>query len=702
MTIETVLSKLEGVKRAGEGWIARCPAHDDRTPSLSIREADGGVLLHCFAGCTYEQIGGALGPEPAPQPRPVEAYAYVDERGQELFQCRRFEPKTFRQGHVQNGRWVGNLQGVRRVLYRLDRLQATGGGPVYVAEGEKDVHALEAAGLRATCNPMGAGKWRPEYTECLRGFDVVLVRDRDKAGFEHVARVAREMMGVAASVRCVEAAQGKDAADHFGAGFGVDDFVRVDPQQPWETEAPAIPPLVKSDLANARRFARAFGDDLRYCADWDRWLVWRGHRWHEDDAKHSHARNLAQTMTEAMLQDPDPEVRRQGERSQSSGRLAAILREAQAFPGIVVRAAELDAHDELLGVGNGVLDLATGTLVDDPRAYLMTKGVAVDWDPEAECPVFEEFLLAIAKRRPKLVDLLLRALGCSLGGSVKEQKFFLLFGPRGRNGKTTLFETMQMLMGDGLCGGINKRLLRNAASDSARFATSALEGRRFVFANETSAAGSIDAEFIKDFVGSRTMKAERKGKDERQFANRSKLWYGVNAFPAVAWDNSYANRVVAIPLEQSFYDRTDPEWEEGDLPQDKNLQEKIGGELPGVLRLLVEGYGLWKRNGLALPPEVLSLVAAYRAENDSLALWMDERCEVGGSFRVRTDQAYRDYADFVKESRVRGAHRTKKAFKADLLRRRGFREIEPKGFHWLTGLAMKSGAFESDFDQEAE
>lgn len=61
--IEEVLGRLQGVYQTRPGkWVARCPAHDDKTPSLSIREAeDGRVLLYCWAGCPTERVLAALG-----------------------------------------------------------------------------------------------------------------------------------------------------------------------------------------------------------------------------------------------------------------------------------------------------------------------------------------------------------------------------------------------------------------------------------------------------------------------------------------------------------------------------------------------------------------------------------------------------------------------------------------------------------------
>lgn len=61
MNAEAIVARLEGVRRSGSGWMARCPAHADRSPSLSVCEGDGKVLFHCFAGCATEAVCAALG-----------------------------------------------------------------------------------------------------------------------------------------------------------------------------------------------------------------------------------------------------------------------------------------------------------------------------------------------------------------------------------------------------------------------------------------------------------------------------------------------------------------------------------------------------------------------------------------------------------------------------------------------------------------
>jgi hypothetical protein len=212
MRIDEFLNRLEGVKAAASGWMARCPGHDDRKASLSIadRGGDGGILLHCQAGCETSDVVQAMGltwsdlfvhPE-GKRSTIVATYDYRDENGALLYQVVRFEPKDFRQRKPEGGGWVWSIAGVRRVLYRLPELLAAGTGHlVFIPEGERDVETLRAFNFTATTNVGGAGKWKPEYSEFLRGRHVVLLPDNDTPGRAHVAQVAAALTGIAASVR---------------------------------------------------------------------------------------------------------------------------------------------------------------------------------------------------------------------------------------------------------------------------------------------------------------------------------------------------------------------------------------------------------------------------------------------------------------------------------------------------------------------
>lgn len=231
---ETVLSVVDGARTQGAGWIAKCPAHDDKHASLSIAEGDDCVVLKCHAGCTYEQIMSALGLKPSDgfvpkdKDEPEQVYQYVDEHGEVLFEVVRFPGKTFRQ-RQPDGTW--GISGIPRVLYHLPEvLEARGKRWIHVVEGEKDADAIRAAGGVATCNMGGAGSWRPEYTETLRGAHVRIVADKDEPGVKHAEFIAEALQDVAAVVEIVQAAKGKDAYDHLRAGLELEDFVPYNPE----------------------------------------------------------------------------------------------------------------------------------------------------------------------------------------------------------------------------------------------------------------------------------------------------------------------------------------------------------------------------------------------------------------------------------------------------------------------------------------
>ena len=239
-----VLGKLDGVVQHGGYWMARCPAHEDGRASLSVgRGTEQPIVLNCHAGCdaaaVLDAIGLTLADISAPRDRaaaemfhgdPVIAtYDYTDEHGRALFQVCRTALKQFPQRRPGSARrWgIGN---VRRVPYHLPQLleAVRAGRVVHVVEGEKDVEAIERAGGVATCNPGGAGKWREQYDEPFRGAEVVIVADRDEPGRKHAADVAGHLRPVARSVRIAEAATGKDASDHLGAGHGLGEFRAAD------------------------------------------------------------------------------------------------------------------------------------------------------------------------------------------------------------------------------------------------------------------------------------------------------------------------------------------------------------------------------------------------------------------------------------------------------------------------------------------
>ncbi len=203
-------------QQSGDSWKAQCPAHDDRTPSLSINIGnDNKALLHCHAGCPPEAIILKLGltyadlfeKNEAPRTeRKIEAvYPYHNADGDTAFEVVRYSPKAFRQRVPQpDGNYEWNLKGLqpeaKELPYRLPDIQKAVADnplvPVWIVEGEKDANALWQAGLPATCNAGGAGKWTENHTTHLVRAGVRSVRvlaDRDDPGRKHATAVVKSL-----------------------------------------------------------------------------------------------------------------------------------------------------------------------------------------------------------------------------------------------------------------------------------------------------------------------------------------------------------------------------------------------------------------------------------------------------------------------------------------------------------------------------
>jgi hypothetical protein len=210
---------------------SRKPMHR-KAKCLGINITPDGVNFGCsHCGWTGGGYYNGFGKQTDPI---IATYDYHDESGRVLFQKVRTAAKRFWQRRP-NGHdtWTNNLDGVRKVLYGLPRvIKAIGNDEtIFCVEGEKDADNLCKVGVSGTCSPDGAAKpgqrskWRAEYTELLRGGDIVVVPDHDAAGYAHAEATAEALQGSARRVRILKLAdhwpncpEGGDISDWLAAG----------------------------------------------------------------------------------------------------------------------------------------------------------------------------------------------------------------------------------------------------------------------------------------------------------------------------------------------------------------------------------------------------------------------------------------------------------------------------------------------------
>jgi KaiC/GvpD/RAD55 family RecA-like ATPase len=238
-----------GCRGSGHSW--QCPAHEDKSPSLSVTEGDDGrVLLNCHAGCPAENVVAALGLTmsdlfPPREESHIEAvYQYRDEKGAILFEKVRFRPKSFSQRRPDgNGSYVWNLNGVCLAPFRLPELRAAieNGETVYLTEGEKGALALVGLGITATTTGGAKSRW-PDHAPFFKGARVVIVPDNDQAGREYARVAGQDLVKTVAEVRVLELPgipEGGDPFDFVAAGGTVEQLDSLAGEAPlfeeWDT-----------------------------------------------------------------------------------------------------------------------------------------------------------------------------------------------------------------------------------------------------------------------------------------------------------------------------------------------------------------------------------------------------------------------------------------------------------------------------------
>jgi hypothetical protein len=267
MTLDALLTRLVGVRPRGPGrWSAKCPAHDDRSPSLSVREGERGVLLKCFSGCSLDEICRAVQIEPrelfydarpdprasAPRPEEVEkmtTYEVRDPSGTLIALHARRDlnngDKTFTWRQPDGTPGLNGRQTADLPLYGAE-IEWEEKSLRILVEGEKAAEALWRAGFPALGTVTGAhGTPSAASLSVLRGMHVALWPDNDPPGGTHMERIAERLSGIARSIRIIEWAEappGGDAGD-FTERYRTDPMLTervralLDQAKPWRQEA---------------------------------------------------------------------------------------------------------------------------------------------------------------------------------------------------------------------------------------------------------------------------------------------------------------------------------------------------------------------------------------------------------------------------------------------------------------------------------
>ena len=714
-------------KRVGHDWMCLCPAHEDNTPSLSLRDGDDGkIIAHCYAHCTYDQIRDALknklGIEidrsrqraqvfplsPLGRGRVLEVgqklvglpivarYDYHSEEGDYLFSKYRMREigggKTFRILPAKSNPVLYNLPDLKRARFN--------GLPVYLCEGEKDADSVAALGFISTTAPHGAGKddnpgkkWKESYTEALKGLDVVIFADNDEPGIKFAQAVATRIRGIASSVKIVEFPElqpGGDVTDYLKS-YDKEQLLTKIEASPLFVPPQDVKEFALNEFGNGQRFAYYSNGKTKYCEKKASWISFNGKVWKEDTIlSEKFAKEVINLIHKESIFHPTEKQQKAFEgwisKSKKWSGIKNTLYCARSEEGMRIELSELDRHPSLVGqsllnANNGTIDLRTGIIRPHRKEDYLTRISPYDYLPDAQAPRWERFLSEVFENDEQLIEWFQCFIGYVITGESCLRLFAVLYG-KGRNGKSTLVETLSRVLGGDYAKGIPTQSLYAKKEESATSPEIVrLVGTRFAYASEGKEGAKLSTHTVKRFTGDEKITARDLFEKPIDFQPEFTVLFSTNHKPTI--DDTTASiwdRTRLIPFNRRFEDQE----------VDPSLRKTLLSEAPGILNWAVQGAIKFYQRGMNLPDcsAIKDATEHYRSDSDNVQKFLDTMCELGEGYKTQVKTLHLAYVEWSK-SEVADEGLPGKTF-SQKVKEKGFTTV-PGGGHrtFFVGIRLK-------------
>lgn len=398
------------------------------------------------------------------------------------------------------------------------------------------------------------------------------------------------------------------------------------------------------DTGNAQRMNDVFSDSLRYSFTDKRWLYYTGSKWQYDN------KGIVFTCADEILVRMNKEYelwakkdggsmlndfQKHKKKTRSNVAKTAMIREFQHL--VPIAPSELDTHKTLVNCPDSVINLENGEILGNSPDLYMTKMLGTSMPENPRKPEkWLNFLDDIFNCDKELIRYVQKALGYCLSGLTTEQCVFFLYGT-GRNGKSTFLEIVRKIMGDYATNIQPESIMIKQNSGNANSDIARLRGARLVTSAEPNEGMRLNEGLIKQLTGDDMVTARLLYGNEFEYRPEFKLWTATNHKPTIrGTDLGIWRRIHIIPFTVT-------------IPEDKvdrNLSGKLSEELPDILAWIVEGYKLWRAEGLHKPKVVDDAVKEYRNEMDVIEAFLSsEYVQQGGE--VKSNQLYAVYCKWA-------------------------------------------------------
>jgi len=436
-----------------------------------------------------------------------------------------------------------------------------------------------------------------------------------------------------------------------------------------------------TDSTNAMRLIKLHGRDIRYNSAWKKWVVWNGKFWEMDEGNvlvHEKGLEMVRNIYDDLLKTADYRERIEIEKaailSESVRRRKAFVEASTWVSALRIKTDELDPNPWLLNVKNGTINILNREFREHRQEDMITKIANVNYDPNADCPMWKNFIREILDYKADIIKFVQTAAGWSLSGDVSEQTMFILYGT-GANGKTTFLNTIMRLLGDYAIATPTETFMKKNG-DSYTNDVARLRGTRFVTTTEVEQGRRMSEPLIKKITGNDEMTARFLYGEFFNFMPTFKIFMATNHKPVIkGTDHGIWRRIKLIPFTQRI-----PEEK-----QDKHLELKLREEASGILNWLLEGMANWSKEQLKPPKAVLFATDEYRGEMDVIGNFIQEKCEQKKELSIVIKKLYKAYSDWCEEN---NEHAVSERFFTLRLKEMGFEQDRTSTERFWVGVGL--------------
>jgi len=663
------LANALGGKKNGDGWLACCPAHVDKTPSLSIDKGNNGTpLFFCHAGCSQEQVIDALRTRGLwknkknnqiahpTKGQPNQVWTYRSSSQHVIGYACRFNKKDGGKDVLpftrqSDGKWKWRAFPEPRPLYALDQLYLKPETPVFIVEGEKAADAAQKLfpDYVVTTWPGGCKAVSKANWPILKGRKVSIWPDADEPGRKAAAELARLFPGASIITPPESVKAGWDAADALDGGWTAEQIRKLVSSKPTQEAESSTPNILEIDPSapydNALIFVRKKyrTENIRTLQYWQgSFYKWDGSAYisiKPDDIKSE----LYDFFKSAVFIDKDGN---QQPFKPTRNKIADLLDAIKAVANLSCTKTPpcwLNDTNELAAVDiipcrNGLFHLPTQILHKPDPAFFALSALPFDYDADAEEPKeWLNFLNSIWEDDQEQIETLQEIFGYFLTSDTTQQKIFLLVGPK-RSGKGTMARVLRELLGTLNVAG------PTLSSLSQQFGLAPLIGKKLAIISDARLSSRIDQHSITERLlsisGEDCLGIPRKYLPDYTAQLDTRFLIMTNELPRLAdASGALASRFIILSLLKSFYGKEDP-----------GLTTKLLKELPAILNWSITGaQRLFLRGHFIQPGSCAELIEELADLTSPVSAFVRDCCVVDPIYEIETKRLYLAWKDWCEE-----------------------------------------------------